>query len=378
MNLGRSWPIGWRNARRLLTVILLVAVVSMVGSGLIQQNSSFWPFPTSIVGVSAATVGAPEQTIRPPKTQVKHSLKAPYSVFSIVFSPDGKQLASGGILNRTVSIWDVAIGKLVRELSDAAGSVESLAYSPDGKYLASGRGFVGITENNISVVIWDAQTGQLVQSLKAPVQVPTAHAGAHNVKSVVFSPDSKYLAVGYKGNAIVLYEANTGAVFKVMSLPKGITSSLGYSPDGRYLAHGSWEADRFPIKIHEVGTGQLVHSLTGHKIISTSLAFSPNGEYLASGSIDDTIGIYALQTGKLEKTLTDHSGHVEAVAYSPQGNYLASGSQDKTVKIWNGHTYELLATIKDHGRFVQSVAFSADGRTLAAGGQELITIWDLN
>ena len=99
------------------------------------------------------------------RRKVKHVLKAPYSVFSVVFSPDGKQLASGGILNRTVSIWDVASGKLVRELTDAVGSVESLAYSPDGKYLASGRGAVP----KLSVNIGDAQTGQLLRNLSGPV-----------------------------------------------------------------------------------------------------------------------------------------------------------------------------------------------------------------
>jgi WD40 repeat protein len=340
-----------------------------------MQQSSLLPIELLTLGdVFAATAVAPQQGIRPPKTQVKHILKTSYSVFSVVFSPDGKELASGGILNRTVSIWDVATGKLVRELTGTQGSIEALAYSPDGKYLASGRGFVGITENNISVVIWDAQTGQLVHNLNGPVPLESSNA----VRSLVFSRDSKRLAVGYEGKTIAIFDAETWELLKPIPLTSGISSSLVYSPDGHYLAHGSWkEAERFPIQILDVQTGEFVQNLTGHKFESETLDYSPNGQYLASGAIDKTISIYSLQSGKLEKTLTGHEGHVHSVAYSPDGKYLASGSDDKTVKIWKASTYELLTTMKEHGGFISSIAFSPDGKFLAAGGQDLITIWDV-
>src|SRR3972149_10175647 len=85
----------------------------------------------------------------PPLARIVHTLKHPHAVFSVAWSPDGTQVATGGILDMTVSIWDPAPGRLVRTLTDRPGSVRALAYSPDGRFLAAGRGFVGRTEGHM-------------------------------------------------------------------------------------------------------------------------------------------------------------------------------------------------------------------------------------
>ena len=46
--------------------------------------------------------------------------------------------------------------------------------------------------------------------------------------------------------------------------------------------------------------------LIGHKHYVLSVVFSPNGEYLASGSWDKTIGVWRVSSGERIKTLTGH------------------------------------------------------------------------
>src|SRR5262245_33423372 len=53
----------------------------------------------------------------------------------LAFSPDGRQLASGGHYKDRSYLWDVGTGKTVAELSDCGSMMTSIAFSPDGKSL---------------------------------------------------------------------------------------------------------------------------------------------------------------------------------------------------------------------------------------------------
>ena len=61
------------------------------------------------------------------------------SVISVVFSPDGKTLASASG-DKTIKLWNRDTGKEITTLSGHSSSVYSVVFSPDGKTLASASG----------------------------------------------------------------------------------------------------------------------------------------------------------------------------------------------------------------------------------------------
>jgi WD40 repeat protein len=148
--------------------------------------------------------------------------------------------------------------------------------------------------------------------------------------------------------------------------------SLAFSPNGQ-LASGHRAGD---IILWNMESGQVLRNLQGHKDPIVSLAFSPDGSYLASGSYDSTAKIWEVETGREIGTLqanVDQGPNVKedvVVAFSPDGNLLATGSLN--VKLWDAKTpgeIQVLPEWDEPGgdRRVAALRFSSDGETLAVG-----------
>ena len=71
------------------------------------------------------------------------------------------------------------------------------------------------------------------------------------------------------------------------------------------------------MKIWNLETGAVVRTLSGHSNAVSSVAVSPDGQFVASGSWDKTIKIWNPKTGELLRTLTGHYGLVNAVELLP-------------------------------------------------------------
>ena len=111
-------------------------------------------------------------------------------VNSVVFSSDGKLLASGPRSDE-VKLWDVENGELIATLEDG-DRVSSVAFSPDGT-LASG----GVYD---TVILWDVATHTNIATLEGHSDV---------VSAVDFSRDVVTLASGVADGAIFLWDISS-------------------------------------------------------------------------------------------------------------------------------------------------------------------------
>jgi WD40 repeat protein/energy-coupling factor transporter ATP-binding protein EcfA2 len=283
-------------------------------------------------------------------------------VMSVVFSPDGKLLASGSA-DHSIMLWDITTHQPVGQpLSGHTKAVTSIAFSPDGSILASG------SEDN-SVLLWDVK---MHEGIGQPL---VGHSGP--VNSVAFSPDGNWLASGSEDGTVILWDVKThepiGQPLVGHSSP---VNCVAFSPDGNLLASGS---DDRTIILWDLNTHTpLGPPLSGRAGSVYSLAFQPDGTTLASGSNDNTIILWDVNTREpIDQPLKGHFGRISSLAFSPDGSLLASGSYDNTVILWDMNTHQrIVQPLRGHSNSIHSVAFSPDGKTLAsASADNTVIVW---
>ncbi len=203
-----------------------------------------------------------------------------HPIYSVVWSPDQKQVFTASY-DRTIKLWDVASGNLVREFkaapelkpedpknppkpsSDLSGhrdQIFSIALSKDGKLMASG-------SSDKTVKLWNVASGKVVRDFANPdlkATFPDEPAPSHPgwVYSVRFSPEGdylisagaapkgkSYLAVWHvaDGKRVYSAERDCGPIHAVAITPDGTKLILGSAP-----LRGKPQSDaaviKFPVK----------------------------------------------------------------------------------------------------------------------------------
>ncbi len=159
---------------------------------------------------------------------------------------------------------------------------------------------------------------------------------------------------------------------------EGFIRTIAFSPDSRYLASASYDQT---VKIWDLASGAVVNTLIGHTDLVRAVAFSPQDSILASGSADRDIILWNYVTGQMLRTLEGHSERVRCLAFNHRGDLLASGSGDRTVKLWDVSSGEIMRSLEGHFDEVWTVAFNSDGSNLASGCAGVkegeIRFWDV-
>ena len=268
------------------------------------------------------------------------------AVNTVAFSPDGKTLASAswGLIRLwntegvPLRLWYARTGEHLENFIYHVDYVWTVVFSPGGEHLASGG-------NDSRLRLWEANTGNHIFTLKG------------GGDAVAFSPDGKLIASEYGGGwtigEIGVWNVHTGELHHVLSEHYAPLTCLAFSPDGKTLVSASRDSE---IVLWDIPTFQRRLSITTQHTKSCLFYcfFPPDGNTLASGSFDQTLRLWDPHTGE-RKAVLQYPAEVTSVAFSPDGSTLAVTWDEWTnnqIQLLDTETLQPVETLGGHTEYV--------------------------
>ena len=312
-------------------------------------------------------------------TQLHTFLHHPSPVYDVVFSGNGKWLASA--TESEIRLWDLATYRpMGLPLEIRTGRVKSMAFVGDSMLQISGDRVLETWD----VVTRERLAGPHATTTDIPIEELLAHVGIDVRENHIaaLSPNSKFAAFGVSSGVELFSLASRRALGPPLQGHRAPVTSLSFSPDGRLLASASWDS----IRLWEVPSCKpFGQSLQGHQGPVEKVTFSPTGDLLASASADGTVRLWKVGHGPALGTPLQHTSYISSIAYNADGSLLAAAGWDGVIHLWNVKERRPFGNpLRGHTEEVNSVAFSPDGRLLVSasgkivGGKDFtVRVWDV-
>lgn len=279
-------------------------------------------------------------------------------VGSVAIAPDSSIIATGSG-DKTIKLWQSSNGALLRTLTGAAWPVWALAFSPDGQHLAS-------LDIGGALRIWNVTDGALLLNLPLP----------NGGRSLNYSADGQTLIVGTNVGPVELRSAADGVLLQTLGVNRRELVGLGFSDDGRMLAHGddTLHAARFRAR-----DGQPIDQQTLSGFLnSNGIVFSPDLETAATlGGFNTDTQLWSLETGEAVNALSGHVSVIFGSTFSPDGQLFATAGEYQA-GLWNVNTGQFIHWFQNSvSSHHDAVAFSADGAKIALSDRNFVKIFDV-
>jgi WD40 repeat protein len=301
--------------------------------------------PNTVTQAMASTLStqpaaAPKMILPPVMTLEGHE----YEIRSICYSPDGKQMVSGG-LDKTTQRWNLQAGKEVEDVRDVWERICAMAISRDGRWLITAGG-------DLNLGRWELKACEIKTGM---VKRFEGHS-LELIECIDISKDSMLLASASHISTVRIWSLDTGKLVAGPFMGRSSVGAIRFSQDSKKLAINSllgW------LEVWDVQT-QKLHQRAGKSLSGrgtyapifwtnkeTILAVFPFDEVVHERGDASATTIYEFDASTLETLGAPFEGHIDVIyglALSFDGALLASTSGDNTIKLWAFESRQLLAS----------------------------------
>jgi len=249
------------------------------------------------------------------------------SIRSCAFLPDGSRLAIGR-QDGAIELWEVngAKPKLQATLENS-GAVAKLVFSPDGKHLAS---LHGVPSQQMRLWLMEEDGARAILSHKLP-----------RIEDVAFHPGAKKLALGSLAGQV--YDIGDKKLEGSSWKFGGAINNYQFTPDGkRFLAVFFQQERNGPLYGSEVMFWKVSENeLVEYQKIQTgstfkAVALSPDSNQLATGSVDNKVRVWDLTVKEPQaKELFEMPRWIRSLYFTKDGSHLVAFSSGTDITLWN-------------------------------------------
>jgi WD40 repeat protein len=215
-----------------------------------------------------------------------------------------ERMAAVACGDKTLRLWTLPEGKLVRSIELGERAIDVMAISADGRWVAAG-------DHGSRYTVWDTTSGAVQMQLKL----------AHYPASMAFSRDARRLAIAPMGDAVQIYELATRKKLFELQNPVGGTAAVVFSHDGGRIATA--DADTV-VRVYDARNGELISRNPDFLLVPLTVAFTADGKSVLAGGGDKAIALLDAATGRGVRASEKAEDAIAYLETSPDGALLAA------------------------------------------------------
>jgi WD40 repeat protein len=313
---------------------------------------------------------------------------APSAPETLVLSADGELAITGGATGEVIA-WPLR-GGAPRKLINAGGrTIASLRLSPDGRLLVhryasapqvisldSDRRELLAPTSGLRFAVADDDWSRVVMVTSANEVAVAERGAAGSVRSLAHTPKAiSYLGISPRGDTVVIHDGTTiwsvpftGGPLREVARYSEMLKTVVWSPNGRVIAIGGTGPE---ILLADTQS-HVVTELRGHTDAIYTLAFTRDGSQLLSASDDATARVWNV-ANRTAIVLRGHDDDVYRARFSPDERSVVTSSLDGSARVWSLDRPS--AEVHVEGEPIEDLRIEGDQVTVRTS--DAVARWDL-